>query len=161
LCAETSACGDSAASAEQGSTTPDAGDPAQGHADAGDPAQGHADAGDPAQGHADAGEPPADAGHNSTDAGEPPRNDGGADEPDAAEDAGPPRITASRVDATVTLESFSAECDALHGLVEIHPHCGGANTCRGMSYDQDTHVYTEHTCKGLNTCRGFSCVLPD
>jgi hypothetical protein len=59
----------------------------------------------------------------------------------------------------VTLEDFTADCDALGGTIEIHPHCGGANTCKGMSYDTGTKVYTEHTCKGLNTCAGFSCVL--
>jgi hypothetical protein len=82
----------------------------------------------------------------------------------AAEDAGEhdptPRITESRVDKDVTEESFRAECDKRNGTFEVHPGCGGANSCRGMSYDVDSHVYTEHTCQGLNTCRGFSCVLP-
>lgn len=59
----------------------------------------------------------------------------------------------------VTLEDFTADCDVLGGTIEIHPHCGGVNTCKGMSYDTGTKVYTEHTCKGLNTCAGFSCVL--
>ncbi len=71
------------------------------------------------------------------------------------------KITASRVDASVTAESFEAECDELGGKIETHAHCGGANSCRGMSYDIDTHVFSEHTCKGLNTCRGFSCVVPE
>lgn len=69
-------------------------------------------------------------------------------------------ITAARTDTTITLESFSAECAARSGTLQIHPHCGGANDCKGMSYDSGTHVYTEHTCKGLNTCTGFSCVEP-
>jgi hypothetical protein len=60
----------------------------------------------------------------------------------------------------MTLEKFKALCDELGGTVEIHPGCGGANSCKGMSYDSDTHVFTEHTCKGMNTCTGYSCVLP-
>ncbi len=72
-----------------------------------------------------------------------------------------PRITLSRVDETMTEASFREQCEKLHGALELHPGCGGANSCRGMSYDIDTHVYTEHTCKGLNTCSGFSCVLPE
>jgi hypothetical protein len=70
-------------------------------------------------------------------------------------------ITSSVTDTTVTEASFRAECDSRGGTLEIHPHCGGANACKGMSYDLDTHVWTEHTCKGLNTCRGFSCVVCD
>ena len=69
-------------------------------------------------------------------------------------------ITSARTDTSVTLESFSAQCDARHGRLEIHPHCGGANSCKGMSYDAGTHVLSEHTCAGLNTCNGFSCVEP-
>ncbi len=72
----------------------------------------------------------------------------------------PPVITKTVDDPDMTLEKFTAMCDALGGKIEIHPHCGGANSCKGMSYDQTTQVYTEHTCKGLNTCTGFSCVLP-
>lgn len=68
-------------------------------------------------------------------------------------------ITSSTTDTTVTQASFEADCQARGGTFEIHPHCGGANACRGMSYDTDTHVLTEHTCKGLNTCAGFSCVV--
>jgi hypothetical protein len=80
---------------------------------------------------------------------------GSDDDDDAA------KITLSRVDTSITEESFREACEELHGTVEVHPSCGGVNSCRGMSYDLDTHVYTEHTCKGLNTCRGFSCVLPE
>jgi hypothetical protein len=76
---------------------------------------------------------------------------------DAGTDAGV--ITSSAVVPDMTLEKFTADCDALGGTVEIHPHCGGANSCKGMSYDTDTLVFTEHTCKGLNTCAGYSCVL--
>src|SRR5690606_10275136 len=84
--------------------------------------------------------------------------DAAAGEP--SDDAAVPRITLSQVDETVTEASFRTQCEELNGTIELHPSCGGANSCRGMSYDIDTHVYTEHTCKGLNTCRGFSCVLP-
>lgn len=81
--------------------------------------------------------------------------------PDAAAEAdAPPTITLSVVDKTMTLEEFTKRCDALGGKVEIHPHCGGVNSCKGMSYDTTTSVYTEHGCKGLNTCAGYSCVVP-
>ncbi|MFO0566327.1 MAG: hypothetical protein U0263_11730 [Polyangiaceae bacterium] len=68
-------------------------------------------------------------------------------------------ITSSEVDPNMTLEKFTADCNALGGKLEIHPHCGGANSCKGMSYDTATHVLTHHSCKGLNTCAGYSCVL--
>lgn len=71
-----------------------------------------------------------------------------------------PEITSSKEIPDMTLEKFKAMCDELGGAIEIHPSCGGANSCKGMSYDSDTHVFTEHTCKGLNTCTGYSCVLP-
>lgn len=74
---------------------------------------------------------------------------------------GDPGITKSTTDPSMTLEKFTAECDARHGKVELHAHCGGANSCKGLSYDTDTHVLTEHDCKGLNTCAGYSCVVPD
>jgi hypothetical protein len=70
------------------------------------------------------------------------------------------RVTSSRVDTTVTLESFTKDCAARSGTLEQHSHCGGANSCKGISYDTGTHVLSEHGCKGLNTCAGFSCVLP-
>jgi hypothetical protein len=72
----------------------------------------------------------------------------------------PPTITSSVVDETMTLEKFTADCDERGGTIEIHPTCGGHNTCKGMSYDDATHVLTEHTCAGLNTCSGYSCVVP-
>lgn len=71
-----------------------------------------------------------------------------------------PVITSSVVDSDMTQEKFTAMCDEKGGTIEIHPHCGGANSCKGMSYDTATHVLTEHTCKGMNTCAGYSCVLP-
>lgn len=71
------------------------------------------------------------------------------------------KIVSSRVDESITLASFTAECDERMGVVETHASCGGANSCMGFSYDSDTHVFTEHTCKGANTCPGFSCVLAE
>jgi hypothetical protein len=68
-------------------------------------------------------------------------------------------ITSSTVVADMTLEKFTADCDALGGALEIHPHCGGFNSCKGMSYDTGTQTLTEHTCKGLNTCAGYSCII--
>ncbi len=68
-------------------------------------------------------------------------------------------ITSSTVVSDMTLEKFTAQCDNLGGTVEIHPHCGGSNSCKGMSYDEGTQLFTEHTCKGLNTCAGYSCVV--
>jgi len=76
-------------------------------------------------------------------------------------DGGAPRITASRLEPDMTLERFTADCDAQRGMVELHAHCGGVNTCQGFSYDDATHALTEHTCRGLNTCSGYSCVVPD
>lgn len=77
-----------------------------------------------------------------------------------ADGSGSARITVSHVDTSMTRDAFEAACDEQGGRMEDHPHCGGANSCKGMSYDLTTHVYSEHTCKGLNTCTGFSCVLP-
>ena len=70
-------------------------------------------------------------------------------------------VTSSKVVADMTLEKFTAECDARGGQVETHSHCGGANSCKGMSYDTATELLTEHTCRGSNTCAGYSCVIPD
>jgi hypothetical protein len=72
----------------------------------------------------------------------------------------PGEITSSVVDETMTLEKFTADCDTRGGKIEIHPGCHGANTCKGLSYDDGTFVLTEHTCAGLNTCSGYSCVVP-
>src|SRR5262245_56676533 len=77
----------------------------------------------------------------------------GSDDPDGV-------ITKKTVDPDMTLERFTAECDTRGGHVEIASHCGGVNSCKGMSYDQDTHVLTEHTCRGMNTCAGYSCIIP-
>ncbi len=69
-------------------------------------------------------------------------------------------ITSTDASFGMTLEIFTAMCDRAGGFVEIHPHCGGANSCKGFSYDEGVHVWTEHTCAGLNTCNGYSCVIP-
>jgi hypothetical protein len=70
------------------------------------------------------------------------------------------QITSSTV-AALTLDQFTAQCQALSGILEIQPHCGGSNACRGMSYDSETQTLTEHTCRMLNSCAGFSCVVCD
>ena len=90
---------------------------------------------------------------------------------DSVEAAGPdgcaegvvdtPQITASEVVADLSLETFTAECNERKGTVEVHPHCGGVNGCRGISYDSDTDTRTEHSCRGANTCTGFSCIVCD
>ena len=108
--------------------------------------------------------------------------------PACGSDASGGVITSSTTDPSMTLDQFTKNCDARHGTVEIHSHCGGANSCKGMSYDTGNQVLTEHTCKGmnrsgracesmevqehgharlagrvpraLNTCTGYSCVVP-
>jgi hypothetical protein len=70
-------------------------------------------------------------------------------------------ITSSRTVPNLSLEDFTMDCDDRGGVVELHAHCGGVNTCRGFSYDDSIQVLTEHTCRGLNTCSGFSCVIPE
>lgn len=87
---------------------------------------------------------------------------GGAASGQAGCDAGVdpnPHITSSETIADLTLEAFTADCNTQNGVVEVHPHCGGVNSCRGISYDSDTDTLTEHTCRGANTCTGFSCVV--
>src|SRR5215470_298434 len=68
-------------------------------------------------------------------------------------------VTSSSVVSDMTLEKFTAQCDERGGKVEIEPHCGGLNSCKGMSYDTETQVLTEHTCKAMNTCAGYSCII--
>ena len=72
-----------------------------------------------------------------------------------------PSVTASSVVADLTLDRFTAQCDARSGVVELQPHCGGLNNCRGMSYDTGTQTLTEHTCRATNTCAGYTCVICD
>jgi hypothetical protein len=75
-------------------------------------------------------------------------------------DASVGMITSSKVDENMTLAKFTQVCDARHGTIELHSHCGGMNSCKGMSYDTATQILTEHTCRALNTCAGYSCVVP-
>ncbi len=83
--------------------------------------------------------------------------DSGGD--DAATDEAP-HMTSSELMPGVTLESFTAMCDERGGTVEVIPHCGGVNTCKGFAYDQTTEMLSEHTCKATNTCGGFNCIVP-
>lgn len=69
-------------------------------------------------------------------------------------------VTSSKVVPDMTLEKFTQMCDDRGGTVEINPHCGGSNSCKGMSYDEGTQTLTEHTCKATNTCAGYSCIIP-
>jgi hypothetical protein len=73
--------------------------------------------------------------------------------------ADPAAVTSSTQDPNMSLATFSAECAARGGVVEVEPHCGGLNSCRGVSWDTITHVVSEHTCKGMNTCAGYSCII--
>ncbi len=67
-------------------------------------------------------------------------------------------IVYSDATPSLPLDVFQALCNRVGGTIEIHPHCGGANSCGGFSYDETIGVYTEHTCQGLNTCTGYTCV---
>jgi hypothetical protein len=58
-----------------------------------------------------------------------------------------------------TEDVFKSACDAKNGIFEVQPQCGGANACRGMSYDSKTQTLSEHTCRATNTCAGYSCVI--
>lgn len=71
-----------------------------------------------------------------------------------------PTVTSTAAGA-LTLGQFTSQCNTLNGIVEIQPHCGGSNACRGMSYDTETQTLSEHTCRATNTCAGYSCVVCD
>jgi hypothetical protein len=86
--------------------------------------------------------------------------DAAADGPFVCDVADDRVISLTEHDASFTADEFNAMCDRLGGFVEVHPHCGGANSCRGVSFDQTTSTFTEHSCAGLNTCTGYTCVLP-
>lgn len=80
---------------------------------------------------------------------------------DASCDANRERmITLRDASPGMTLAAFVELCAPFGGYIEIHPHCGGVNSCAGFSYDESTGIFTEHTCAGLNTCNGFTCVIP-
>jgi len=61
----------------------------------------------------------------------------------------------------MTLDTFTSQCGAENGVVEIQPHCGGSNACRGMSYDTELQLLVVHTCRAMNSCAGYSCVVCD
>jgi hypothetical protein len=69
-------------------------------------------------------------------------------------------VTSQVHDPSMTLEKFIVLCNQRGGVVELICHCGGANTCKGISYDTTIGMLSEHTCRGMNTCAGYSCVIP-
>ncbi len=80
---------------------------------------------------------------------------------DAGCDVAADRQVSLRDSATgMSLTIFVERCNGVGGFVEIHPHCGGANSCAGFSWDQTINTYSEHNCQGLNTCTGFTCIVP-
>lgn len=72
--------------------------------------------------------------------------------------AADPHVTASSFVPSYPLEQFAADCTERGGTLQLQPHCGGLNGCRGMSYDTGTQTLTENTCRGTNTCAGYSCI---
>ncbi|MGD0679031.1 MAG: hypothetical protein ABSC94_26805 [Polyangiaceae bacterium] len=72
-----------------------------------------------------------------------------------------PGVTSTMVVANLTSSEFSTECAAQSGIMEVQPHCGGSNACRGMSYDVETQTLTAHTCRATNSCAGYTCVICD
>src|SRR6185503_5688532 len=55
-------------------------------------------------------------------------------------------VTSTTQDPDMTLEKFTLLCDQRGGTVYLICHCGGANTCKGLSYDFTTQTLIEHTC---------------
>jgi hypothetical protein len=80
---------------------------------------------------------------------------------EAGIDADAATVTSTTVDPTMTLTTFTDECNQRGGVLEVEPECGGHNSCRGISWDTGTETITEHTCKGMNTCAGYSCIICD
>jgi hypothetical protein len=76
-------------------------------------------------------------------------------------ETGPGEITSSQSVASLTVAEFTEQCDARGGTVEVIPHCGGINTCKGFSYDKTTGLLSEHSCRGAATCSGWNCLVPD
>jgi hypothetical protein len=72
-----------------------------------------------------------------------------------------PTISSSMLEPSLTQGEFSSQCSAMNGIMEIQPHCGGSNACRGMSYDSSKQLLTEHNCRAVNSCGGYSCVICD
>jgi hypothetical protein len=67
-------------------------------------------------------------------------------------------VLSERVVPALDAATFDEQCAERAGVLQFHAHCGGVNLCRGLSYDTETLVLSEHTCRGLNTCGGMSCV---
>jgi len=80
---------------------------------------------------------------------------------ETAAPSGPGEITSSQIIADLSAADFQGRCDERGGTVEVIPHCGGINTCKGFSYDQTTSELSEHTCAGAATCAGWNCLIPD
>jgi len=72
---------------------------------------------------------------------------------------GAPHITSSTLVEGMDAAAFQALCDERHGTVEVMAHCGGLATAKGVSYDTETQLLSEHTCKGANTCGGWNCII--
>ena len=79
----------------------------------------------------------------------------------SSKQTGPGEITSSQSVAGLTVAAFTEQCDARGGTVEVIPHCGGLNSCKGFSYDKTTELLSEHSCKGGATCGGWNCLVPD
>ena len=72
-----------------------------------------------------------------------------------------PSVTSITAVNDETQDVFQSQCAAKNGIFEVQPQCGGANACKGMSYDSKTETMMEHTCRATNTCAGYSCVVCD
>jgi hypothetical protein len=105
----------------------------------------------PSGGSGDGGGGGSGSGSSGVDAGLPFECDGGV--------SPNPTVTSTTTVGTLTLAQFTSQCTGLNGVVEIQPHCGGSNNCRGMSYDSDLGTILQHTCRATNTCAGFSCII--
>lgn len=71
---------------------------------------------------------------------------------------GEPHLTSSQA-MELDAAGFESMCDERSGRVEVIPHCGGLNTCKGFSFDLTTGLLSEHTCRGAATCTGWNCVI--
>ena len=69
-----------------------------------------------------------------------------------------PKVTSKKNVPDMTFALFAEQCKGRSGLVETHAACGGAGSCKGMSFNKYSKDLIEHTCKGGNTCAGMSCV---
>jgi mono/diheme cytochrome c family protein len=69
-----------------------------------------------------------------------------------------PKVTSKKNVPDMTFALFAEQCKGRSGLVETHAACGGAGSCKGMSFNKYSKDLIEHTCKGGNTCAGMSCI---